>query len=698
MTTDPYAQCPCGSGKKFKWCCQPIYAGINRALEQDANGQHEAALKTIDDVTREHAGNPEAWGQKAKLLYANGKVEEAEEALQRAFALNANYPYGLLLRALFRFHEGEFGGALLLARRAAEAYDPEAHDYLAQIYGLIFECEMKHNRPVAAHAALRLAARYQPADEDARAGLEAVFGKDSRLPEAARRDYALMSPPAGAGPRRAAWDQALQSVSSPRLGDVAHAFEALAQQDDPDAPAWFNLGLARAWLGDNAAALEALDRYLELEADEPAATPAATLQEVLRLGRGLEEQADYHDYSFALRLTDPKPVEALLQEWAQAHRLVPVQTGQEGVFVALVLELSTASLITVGRPAADAGHFAGYLSIVGNVFQVHSPLQEPFERLRDEVRQRLAVGLGELHEHRGPGQFQDVTAEALLFPMSGDEQQAKERVLAHARTYFEEKWVQRPRHSLTGNTPLDAAGHATLRKKLRGVIEFIEQCARLGMLSGYDFNGLRRKLGLQAAAPAQPAADGAAPDVSGMGAAELAALKAEGLTEGQLEQALQAAQKLDAQELAANFARALVARPPSAERPDRYPVYSFLTQRALQEGDKDAALDYVNEGERVDCEHNGGRRRNDYELRRGQVHVKRGEAEAAQEVFQRLIERVPSELRYRGSAAEAMLALKQGDKALRFAEEGLAAARQANDRDSEQYLQELADAARKQMR
>ncbi|HZY83816.1 MAG TPA: hypothetical protein VFE78_03230, partial [Gemmataceae bacterium] len=480
------------------------------------------------------------------------------------------------------------------------------------------------------------------------------------------------------------------------LADVAGAFEALTGEDGADAPAWFNLGLARAWLGDNAGALEALDRYLGLEADDAAAAAAATLEEVLRLGRGLEDEADYHDYSFALRLADPKPVEGLLQEWAQAHRLIPVQTGREGVFVALVLEISTASLITVGRPAADAGHFAGYLSIVGDVLQVHSPLKEPFERLRDEVRQRLAVGLGELHEARGPGQFQDVSADALLFPLSGDEQQAKERVLAHAQRYYEEKWVQRPRHSLTGNTPLDAAGHATLRKKLRGVIDFIEQCARLGMLSGYDFNGLRRKLGLLQAAPAPAAPAGTAADVSAMGTAELAALNVEGLTEGQLEQALHAAQKLDAQELATHFAKALVARPP-ADRSDRYPVYSFLTQRALQEGDKDAALDFVNEGERADCEHNEGRRRNDYELRRGQVHVKRGEAEAAQEVFQRLIERAPSELRYRGTAAEAMLSLKQGAKALRFAEEGLSAARQANDRDTEQYLQELAAAARKQM-
>ena len=169
------------------------------------------------------------------------------------------------------------------------------------------------------------------------------------------------------------------------------------------------------------------------------------------------------------------------------------------------------------------------------------------------------------------------------------------------------------------------------------------------------------------------------------------------LSAEQLEHAYQAAVKLDAEELAANFARNLIARPMHAEKTDRFPWYSYLTQYALKTGDKDAALDYVNEGEKADCEHNEGRRRNDYELRRGQVHVKRGEVEHAAEVFQRLIERVPNNFRYRGSAAESMLSLRQGARALRFAEEGVAAAQHANDRDSEQYLQELAAAARKQM-
>src|SRR6266540_277146 len=143
MPLDAYSACPCGSGKKFKWCCQPIHVDIDRAFRQDAEGQHEAALKILADVVAAHPGNPEALGRYAQLLYQNDRVEQAETTLSRAFEINPNYPFGLLLRGMFRLHEGEFAGALLLFRRAADAYDPQASEPLAQVYAVIADCEMR---------------------------------------------------------------------------------------------------------------------------------------------------------------------------------------------------------------------------------------------------------------------------------------------------------------------------------------------------------------------------------------------------------------------------------------------------------------------------------------------------------------------------------------------------------------------------
>jgi tetratricopeptide (TPR) repeat protein len=701
MALDPYASCPCGSGKKYRWCCQPIDRDMRRALEQEANGQHESALRIIDEVVAAHPGNPQVYGQKAELLYKLGKVEEAEAALEKAFAISSNYPYGLLLRAMFRFNEGEIAGALLLARRAAEAYDPQARDFLAQIFGLIFECELAMNRPVAAREALRRAIQYAPADQQLRDRFDAVFGDHSRLPLSARRDYRPVGPLPPADPgRRAAWTNALSNLDTGRLGELVQALEKLTADSPDDGAASFYLGLARAWLGENAGAVEALDHHLQRETDDEHAAASAALQEVLRCGQGMQESGDYREYMFHYQLREGAGVEALLQEWANGRRLIPLQSNQQGTFVALLLELSASGLITAGAPAVDAGRFAGYLLIVANVLRISSPLKDPYDRLKDEVRQRLALGLTDLREDVAPIQFNDVVADALLFPLAGDAKQNEDRVRQHVEKYYEETWVHKPRKVLAGNSPVDAAGHTVLRRKLLGVIRFIEDCAKGGMVEAYNFDRLRRKLGLTPAATTEAVA-AAAPgvaavvDIPAMGAPELGGLAPASLNNSQLEQAWRAAQKLDAGELALRFAKELAARPAEAGQADRYPAFTYLIQRSLQDGDTAAALDWVNEGQRVDCEQNEGHHRNDYELRRGQVHVKRGEADAARDVFQRLIERAPSEMRFRTAAVEAMLSLRKGSLATEFAEAGLEAAKKQNDRDSVGHLKELAAAAKK---
>src|SRR5262249_36338664 len=158
----------------------------------------------------------------------------------------------------------------------------------------------------------------------------------------------------------------------------------------------------------------------------------------------------------------------------------------------------------------------------------------------------------------------------------------KRKVNEHARQFFEETWIHRPLRSLNQIPPIDAAGHSTLRKKLRGVVQFLQECAAVSSWQLYDFEQLRRKLGL---AEAKAVATATAVDPSVMGAAELGTLKADELADDQLETAFQAALKLDARELAGNFAQSLVARPSRADKPDRFPLYSHLSQQANANGD-----------------------------------------------------------------------------------------------------------------
>jgi tetratricopeptide (TPR) repeat protein len=699
MAFDAYSPCPCGSGKKFKWCCQPIYAEIDKAFQQDAEGQHEAALKTLDEAIAQNPANPEAWGRKAQLLSQHGRLDEAENALQKAFDINPNYPFGLLLRGLFRQNEGEIAGALLLFRKAADAFDPEAKDQLAQIYSLIGNAELQLHRPLAARAAFQVCIRLRPSEE-LRKEVDVVFGPDSRLPETARRDYTFLSPPANApAQERSAWDRALKSSATGRLVDAAAAFEALTRERPQDGPAWYNLGLVRAWLGDNASALEALDPYVALEADEQRAAAAWAMAEILRFGQGMEDQADYVEHSALLQIRDPKPFFSFLDTWQRERRLVGVQVRQEEGTVSGVV-LNRSGLVTAAGASTQPAKLGAYLLMIGDLLILRSTLADALDRIRREVQERAGAALSEARLQRGPANFTDVLADVLIFPLGSPSKEETARLVReHVQRYFEETWIHRPLVSLGRVPPVDAAGHPTLRKKLLGVVQFLEDCARSGG-EPYDFNRLRHKLGLSEGS-GPPVAKGppeqARIDPSAMSAAELAALQLDQLSDDLVDEGYRAAQKLDAHELAVRFARNLVARPPRPDRPDRFPWYTYLVQRALAAGDTDAALQYVDEGEKADCENNEGRRRNDYELRRGQVLAKRGEADSAREVFERLVARAPDELRFQGTAAESMLSSRQARAALQFAEQGLAGARQKNDRDSEQYFMELVSAAKKQV-
>ncbi len=695
MALDPYASCPCGSGKKFKWCCQPIHVQISKAFQQDADGQHEAALKTMDAVTAEHPGNPEVWGRKAQLLFQLDKAEEAEKALARAFDLNPNYPFGHLLQGKFRQFEGEIAGALLLFRKAANLYDPEAGGVLAQLYALITDCELKLNRPVAARAALQLAIRFAPTTEEYRSGLAQIFDDNATLPPSARKEYQYRGlPKEAAAARRVSWERALGAAATGKLADASRAFAQLVQEDEADAAALFNLALTRAWEGNNAAALEALDRYINLETDQARAVEAGALAEVLRCGQGLEDQADHVTHFAVLALNDLQSFMKTLADMGQEGRLVGAQVDKEqNLFNCLVLDKVQA--LTPELEARAAPRLGAFLMMAGPMVRLWHLDRQALERSVQEIRARTGQPMAAAAPttiSRGPTSFTDITSEWLVFPRTSSEEEGRKQVAEGCARFLEETWIHRPLLSLNRVPPVDAAGHANLRKKLLGTIQFLQESATLAGMP-YDFDRLRKKLGLLPGGP--PPATVASADIAALGAAELAGLVPESLSDEQAEQAYQAALKLDARDLAGQFAKNLISRPPTADRPDRFPWYGHLVQLALAEGNVQAALDYLSQGEQADGQHNDGKRRNDYQLRRGQVLAKKGDIEQAQEVFDQLIARVPSKLRWRGSAAEAMLSAKQGPRALRFAQEGLAQARKQNDRDSEQYFLELVSAAQK---
>ncbi|MBX9627292.1 MAG: tetratricopeptide repeat protein [Gemmataceae bacterium] len=742
MPLDPFSSCPCGSGKKSKWCCAPYFASVEKAFDQDRTGQHEAALHTIQALTQSHPDQPPVWGYYAQFLYNLGQqqqteserdryVEQAEEALSTALKLNPNFGMAHFLRGQFRQNEGELIGALLLFRKAAESYDHDARDQLAHVYELIFRNEFLLNRPVAARAALERAVHFQPGDAEARQQFDGLFGPDSRLPECARKQYSF----------RPTAKPVTADAATGKFSDARAGFEKLTQLTPGDPAAWFNLGLVLAWVGEQPKAVEALNKAVELETDDHRAEEAAALAEVLRCGQGMEDEADYVEHGFILPIRDPQPVTAWLRGMDQARRLLGVQVSEEaGAVQAMVVE-ELPSLLAVG--GTTLARVVAKLAIAQGVIRLWHPDRDGPARLAEEVRTRVSLAVEQPVETTTPVNFADVGLDALAYPtQTADIAQAEEKLQEHARHQFEDVWLHRPRKSLAGNTPVDAVGSSHLRKRLFGVIKFVADCfagvvpqkrveGKVVPVEVYDFAALRHKLGLEyVSAPpphvevppepeARPGSGGGAranpererggephplPDGRGspgprsipdMNAAELGGLDAASLSVDELEQAMRAALKLDARELAVAFARAGVGKPADPAKPDRYPLYATAITGTAAEGDLAKAIDLATQGERYDVEHNNANRANEFGLRKAQLFAKQKDADAAAAEFDKLIARNPDEGRYYTAAAEEMLRLKNGPKALAFAEKGLAQAQQGGNRDLEGHCQELAAAARK---
>ena len=75
-------------------------------------------------------------------------------------------------------------------------------------------------------------------------------------------------PPGAAGPSAERWRPALEAAGTGKSDRRPEGIRGLAEADANDPAAWFNVGLVRAWLGDNHRAVEALNRSIDLETDE----------------------------------------------------------------------------------------------------------------------------------------------------------------------------------------------------------------------------------------------------------------------------------------------------------------------------------------------------------------------------------------------------------------------------------------------
>ena len=168
------------------------------------------------------------------------------------------------------------------------------------------------------------------------------------------------------------------------------------------------------------------------------------------------------------------------------------------MFLGLILEFSTSGVLTVpATPVSPLVPVGGYIMISEGVVRVWGFSKPSIERIRETIRQRYPLAVGESPIRNEPLAFHEVTTEAMVFPTTSTRQVPQEQILEHIRKFYEEKWIHRPRRSLAGNTPKEAATQPVGRRRLLGLIQFLDDCSKQGPVRIYDWNRLRQLLGSQ---------------------------------------------------------------------------------------------------------------------------------------------------------------------------------------------------------
>lgn len=461
-------------------------------------------------------------------------------------------------------------------------------------------------QPLAAWAAWQRALRIDSGNAAAIQAL-AALEKAPDLPAAARAAYRFQT---SADPtRRVRWDTRLRGSRLDDLDAAAEAFASLAREDPNDAEAWFNLALCHAWLGRNSAAIEALDRVVDLQAkpDPKRAEDAWTLAEVLRLGAGAEPLADDLRHTYSVGLGDGLPV-GFLEDWPN---LLSVEVppgplrGTSTIAESRVFEWLDRPMPTISSPRAeDLPRVLGTVIVTPALLRLSSPDALGFASLEepafDAVRALLESGRRETFPL--PIAWADAAIATFRTPSGLDAEVRDELGRALVEHYFENLWIHQARKALTSLSPLESAreiakGDGPLRARLAGVVRFREQLgsrlSHASLYQGYPFDRLRRRLGLlpEGSAAVDPK------DLSCAGEAELDALDPAALDDEMLADAFSSSAHLRVDSRTARFALKLIERgPKSFARLDPTALYAPLLREALKDSDSGKALELLARG------------------------------------------------------------------------------------------------------
>jgi tetratricopeptide (TPR) repeat protein len=704
MATDPYEVCPCGSGTKQKWCtAREGMKQLDQAIAMIKNNQREPSLALLDKLVS-NSSEPACFRAYAATIKAQAYdvYGQPEKALETAEQAAKDFPESGMPREVIAdlfYANQDYAEAVGIYQEALAVFPPAATKQICRTLLKIGNCHNFQGRPLAAWAAwqraLLVSADFHPATES----IDEFIHQNRLLPNAARQGLTLKKADEFAMFNEEVaerWDQAGSEGQKLHIDDLIMLFDDLVSRDPANASAWYNLGLACAWAGQNVRAIEALTKYVERESDLSAAADAWDLAEVLRMGAGAEALSDNMLHSALYQLEQPEEFVKRLQE---SKRLMVVATpdGHRTLhWMNKEVQPDGASVPILGGPPRQLAQ----LNLVTGALEIVATQAESLAEVR-RLFDPLMEGVVRFHaEDRYPGSPTTLDSEPFLVfeDPKLPEEERQQRTLGEIRRYFEEVWLHRPLKGLDNIAPIDAAQSPKMKGRLEGLIRFRERNFEVRGLA-YNFDRLRNKLGLPIHGSGleddtDKSKASADVDLSAYSAAQLAALEPTKLNDDDLIVAYRTAIQVDSPDIANRFADQLVRRDSAASKIDMNTIFRRLVQETLQGRSKEDVNDLLQRGRDYDRRQYQGRESAMFDYLEARSLLASGQRDEAKLMLAKIPQSHPDRLDIVASAVETLLSLGAYGQAKEMAEQGLSQAEQMRLKDLQgrfrDYVQEAA--------
>lgn len=277
MPLSPYDPCPCGSGKKLKFCCQSIADEMDRALRLMEGNQPRVALQQLESLARKNPANTWVGTTRALILIELNEAAAARDILKSLLEHNPDNEFAIVLMAAATFQADGFDQAKKAVHRAFQRGAKKFPSMVSGLAATMAAIHAQRNHPMAAREHLALALRLSPEERRQELFIQLLeFDGDAALVYQLRGPHALPFVD-GNDDQQKEIKKAQKYAAVGCWNTAADLFLALTRTI-PDSPQlWHSVGLCRAWDGEEVLAAEALHRAAQLYGDFATAVECETL-------------------------------------------------------------------------------------------------------------------------------------------------------------------------------------------------------------------------------------------------------------------------------------------------------------------------------------------------------------------------------------------------------------------------------------